>query len=116
MVGVGKAYNLTTKIQTKVLNVKEEYRKVFEDKRKDGKEPTYSCSSCDRITKSGQFPYITEDFTICSRCCEEDKAWKVLSEKAKLMSEGYSEEEALKKAIDEFGKDLPDMRDGEDLT
>ena len=79
-------------------------------------EPTYSCSSCDRITKSGQFPYITEDFTICSRCCEEDKAWKVLSEKAKLMSEGYSEEEALKKAIDEFGKDLPDMRDGEDLT
>lgn len=32
------------------------------------------------------------------------------------MSEGYSEEEALKKAIDEFGKDLPDMRDGEDLT
>jgi hypothetical protein len=42
--------------------------------------------------------------------------WKVLSEKAKLMSEGYSEEEALKKAIDEFGKDLPDMRDGEDLT
>ena len=28
------------------------------------------------------------------------------------MSEGYSEEEALKKAIDEFGKDLPDMRDG----
>lgn len=85
-------------------------------KRKDGKELTYSCSSCDRITKSGQFPYITEDFTICSRCCEEDKAWKVLSEKAKLMSEGYSEEEALKKAIDEFGKDLPDMRDGEDLT
>jgi hypothetical protein len=79
-------------------------------------EPTYSCSSCDRITKSGQFPYITEDFTICSRCCEEDKAWKVLSEKAKLMSEGYSEEEALKKAIDEFGKDLPDMRDGENLT
>lgn len=116
LVGVGKAYNLTTKIQTKVLNVKEEYRKVFEDKRKDGKEPTYSCSSCDRITKSGQFAYITEDFTICSRCCEEDKAWKVLSEKAKLMSEGYSEEEALKKAIDEFGKDLPDMRDGEDLT
>lgn len=31
------------------------------------------------------------------------------------MSEGYSEKEALKKAIDEFGKDLPDMRDGEDL-
>jgi hypothetical protein len=32
------------------------------------------------------------------------------------MSEGYSEKEALKKAIDEFGKDLPDMWDGEDLT
>ena len=32
------------------------------------------------------------------------------------MSEGYSEEEALKKAIGEFGKDLPDMQDGEDLT
>jgi thymidylate kinase len=34
LVRVGKAYNLTTKIQTKVLNVKEEYRKVFEDNRK----------------------------------------------------------------------------------
>ena len=31
LVRVGKAYNLTTKIQTKVLNVNEEYRKVFED-------------------------------------------------------------------------------------
>jgi hypothetical protein len=42
-------------------------------KRKDGKEHTYSCSSCDRITKSGQFPYITEDLLYAAAAVKKIK-------------------------------------------